>query len=62
MSSYDNVSKLLKEEEGFVGKDKLTEKSRVKGSVGAFSAYNDSMGFLTTGYGNLVSQAKEGTD
>ena len=62
MSSYDNVKNFLKSEEGYVGRDQVTERNRVKGSNGPYSAYNDSMGYLTTGYGNKVSEAKEGTD
>jgi len=62
MSNYsDNILEMLKQDEGYVGLNDQTRRSAHKSTSTDHGAYYDARGFLTTGYGSLVSKNKKGS-
>lgn len=52
---------MLKKDEGFVGQNPQTLKSAHPKTSSDYGAYYDSKGYLTTGFGSLISKNKKGS-
>ena len=57
-----SVLEMLKQEEGYVGLNDQTRKSAHKATTTDYGAYYDARGYLTTGFGSLISKQKKGSE
>ena len=62
MSNYsDSIIEMLKNDEGYVGLNNMTRKSAHKSTSSSHGAYYDAKGYLTAGFGSLISKNKKGS-
>lgn len=58
----DSILEMLKKDEGYVGQTAETMKRAHSKTNTDYGAYYDSRGYLTTGYGSLISTAPKGSE